>query len=103
MPLSIFMAAIIYQDERKKVMQIPFAVGSSILILGSLLFVLYGQHSASDSNFLLGSLFFNAGYFHPIYSKFSGEAGRERNQCGRVECIHGIFVWHDILGLGVEK
>lgn len=81
----------------------PFCRGEQYFDFGFAVVCALWSTQRIRQRFLVRFAFFNAGYFHPIYSKFSGEAGRERNQCGRVECIHGIFVWHDILGLGVEK
>ena len=43
MPLAIIMAAIFFKDERSKIRQKKFYIGSILAFIGSLLFVLYGN------------------------------------------------------------
>lgn len=57
MPLAISMAAIFFKDERDKIKQKKFYIGSLIAIIGSLIFVINGGESGQSSDFLKGSLF----------------------------------------------
>lgn len=57
MPLAIIMAAIFYQDERKKVKNYSFLIGSLIAVIGSLIFVIYSDKSVESDDFIKGSLF----------------------------------------------
>ncbi len=57
MPLAISMAAIFFKDERDKIKQKKFYIGSLIAIIGSLIFVINGGGAGQSSDFLKGSLF----------------------------------------------
>lgn len=56
MPLAVVMAAIFYRDERGRVKQISFYVGSILAVIGSLIFVLYGNSNGESSDFIRGAL-----------------------------------------------
>lgn len=57
MPLAVIMAAIFFKDEREKVKNISFYFGSFLSLLGSFIFVIYGDNSSEKSNFIMGSIF----------------------------------------------
>lgn len=57
MPLAISMAAIFFKDERSKVKQKRFYIGSFIAIAGSLVFVINGGQSSQSTDFMKGALF----------------------------------------------
>lgn len=57
MPLAVIMAAIFFKDERAKIQHRNFYIGSLLAIVGSLLFVLYGNKASGSENFLMGALF----------------------------------------------
>ncbi|TCJ96102.1 EamA-like transporter family protein [Volucribacter psittacicida] len=57
MPLSIIVSAIFFQDERERIKQKYFYIGSSLSLLGSFIFVIYGNKSAEGEDFFLGVLF----------------------------------------------
>lgn len=63
MPLAIIMAAIFYQDERKKVKNYSFFIGSLIAVIGALIFVIYSNKSIESDDFIKGSLFFTIAIF----------------------------------------
>ncbi|MDH3000597.1 transporter [Chelonobacter oris] len=63
MPLAVLMAAIFFQDEREKVKQKSFYIGSVLSIIGSLIFVIYSNKSGSGNDFLTGSFFLGAAIF----------------------------------------
>ena len=56
MPLAVVMAAIFYRDERGRVKQVSFYVGSILAVIGSLIFVLYGNSNGESSDFIRGAL-----------------------------------------------
>ena len=56
MPLAVVMAAIFYRDERGRVKQVRFYVGSILAVIGSLIFVLYGNSNGESSDFIRGAL-----------------------------------------------
>ena len=51
------MAAIFFKDERNKIKQKKFYIGSILAFIGSLLFVLYGNKVWESLDFLKGTLF----------------------------------------------
>lgn len=57
MPLAVIMAAVFYQDERGRLKQGSFYIGSILAVLGSLMFVISGSQTGESSDFLKGSLF----------------------------------------------
>lgn len=57
MPLAIAMAAIFYRDERDRVKNKNFYIGSLLAVIGSLIFVIYGNKNNSSVDFLKGSIF----------------------------------------------
>lgn len=57
MPLAIAMAAIFYRDERDRVKNKNFYIGSLLAVIGSLIFVIYGNKNSSSVDFLKGSIF----------------------------------------------
>ncbi|MCR1837777.1 DMT family transporter [Rodentibacter caecimuris] len=63
MPLAVIMAAIFFRDEREKVKQKSFYVGSVLAIIGSLLFVIEGNNSSGGNDFITGSLFLGTAIF----------------------------------------
>lgn len=55
MPFSIIAAAVFYSDEREKIKNLQFSIGTLIAIVGSLLFIFAGsQASSHSSEFLFG-------------------------------------------------
>ncbi|OOF58546.1 DMT family transporter [Rodentibacter genomosp. 2] len=63
MPLAVIMAAIFFQDEREKVKQKNFYIGSILSLIGSLIFVIYGNKSGDSYDFITGSLFLGIAIF----------------------------------------
>lgn len=63
MPLAISMAAIFFKDERDRVKQKKFYIGSLIAIIGSLVFVVNGGQAGQSSDFLKGALFLTIAIF----------------------------------------
>lgn len=63
MPLAIIMASIFFKDERDRVKQKNFYIGSILAIIGSLIFVIYGNKAGENSDFLKGALFLGIGIF----------------------------------------
>lgn len=63
MPLAIIMAAIFFKDERDRVKQKNFYIGSILAVIGSLLFVIYGNKAGGSSDFLKGALFLGTAIF----------------------------------------
>ncbi|OOF38667.1 transporter [Rodentibacter mrazii] len=63
MPLAVIMAAIFFRDEREKVKQKNFYIGSALAIIGSLVFVIYGNKSNTGNDFITGSLFLGTAIF----------------------------------------
>ncbi|WP_156286068.1 DMT family transporter [Oceanivirga salmonicida] len=58
MPISLIMASFVFKDERKKVKNIRFIIGSIIAILGSFVFIFYSKNeNAQSSNYILGYVF----------------------------------------------
>ncbi|WP_067139046.1 DMT family transporter [Oceanivirga salmonicida] len=58
MPISLIMASFVFKDERKKVKNIRFIIGSIIAILGSFVFIFYSKNAnAQSSNYILGYVF----------------------------------------------
>ncbi len=56
MPLAVVMAAIFYRDERGRVKQASFYFGSILAVVGSLIFVIYGNKNGESSDFIKGAL-----------------------------------------------
>ncbi|WP_243389185.1 DMT family transporter [Conservatibacter flavescens] len=56
MPLAVFMASIFFKDEREKIKQTHFYIGSALALMGSLIFVIYGNKSSGSNDFIMGSL-----------------------------------------------
>ena len=56
MPLAVVMAALFYRDERGRVKQVNFYIGSILAVIGSLIFVIYGKKNGESSDFLKGAL-----------------------------------------------
>ncbi|MFZ7156752.1 EamA family transporter, partial [Avibacterium avium] len=63
MPLGIAIAAIFFADERQKVKQRGFYLGSLLAIIGSFIFVLNCNQQGGEQQFVLGSLFLFLGIF----------------------------------------
>lgn len=63
MPLAIAMAAIFYKDERDRVKNKNFYIGSLLAVIGSLIFVIYGNKNSSSVDFLKGSMFLGTAIF----------------------------------------
>lgn len=63
MPLAIIMAAIFFKDERDRVKEKNFYIGSILAVVGSLLFVIYGNKAGRSSDFLKGALFLGTAIF----------------------------------------
>ncbi|KGQ29624.1 DMT family transporter [Gallibacterium anatis] len=63
MPLAIVMAAIFFKDERSKAKQRNFYLGSSLSLLGSLIFVIYSNSSTTNTDFITGSIFLSTAIF----------------------------------------
>ncbi len=63
MPLTIIMAAIFFKDERDRVKEKNFYIGSILAVVGSLLFVIYGNKAGGSSDFLKGALFLGTAIF----------------------------------------
>ena len=57
MPLAVVMAAVFYKDERGRLKQVNFYIGSILAVIGSLVFVVYGNQNGESSDFLKGALF----------------------------------------------
>lgn len=56
MPLAVIMAAIFYRDERGRVKQASFYGGSILAVVGSLIFIAFGNASGESTDFLKGAL-----------------------------------------------
>lgn len=63
MPLATVMAAIFFKDERDRVKEKNFYIGSILAVVGSLLFVIYGNKTGGSSDFLKGALFLGTAIF----------------------------------------
>lgn len=63
MPLAIIMASVFFKDEREKVKQKNFYIGSLLAIIGSLLFVIYGNKNGGSTDFFKGALFLGTAIF----------------------------------------
>ncbi|SUB24420.1 DMT family transporter [Avibacterium avium] len=63
MPLGIAIAAIFFADERQKVKQRGFYLGSLLAIIGSFIFVLNGNQQGGEQQFVLGAVFLFLGIF----------------------------------------
>lgn len=57
MPLAIFVAALVYVDERQRLKNRTFYLGSLLALLGSLLFVLFAEPDGTNSDFIRGAIF----------------------------------------------
>lgn len=56
MPLAVILAALFYRDERGRIKQANFYIGSILAVLGSFIFVFYGNQNGESSDFLKGAL-----------------------------------------------
>lgn len=56
MPLAVILAAFFYRDERSRIRQANFYIGSVLAVIGSLIFVVSGNKAGSSSDFLKGAL-----------------------------------------------
>lgn len=56
MPLAVVMAAIFYRDERGRVKQVNFYLGSILAVIGSLVFVAFGNTGGENTDFFKGAL-----------------------------------------------
>ena len=63
MPLAIIMASVFFKDEREKVKQKTFYIGSLLAFIGSLLFVIYGNKNGGSTDFFKGALFLGTAIF----------------------------------------
>lgn len=63
MPLAIIMASIFFKDERKRAKQQNFYMGALFSIVGSLIFVIYGNKSSGSTDFIQGTLFLGIAIF----------------------------------------
>ena len=57
MPLAVVMAAVFYRDERSRLKEAGFYIGSVLAVVGSLAFVISGNSGGENSDFLKGGLF----------------------------------------------
>lgn len=57
MPLASVMAALFFKDERSKVKQKSFWIGSILAIIGSFVFVVQGKEIGGSGDFIKGTLF----------------------------------------------
>lgn len=63
MPLAILMAAIVYKDERERIKYKNFYIGSFLAVIGSLIFVIYGNKNSSSTDFIKGAMFLGTAIF----------------------------------------
>ena len=63
MPLSVLMAAIVYKDERERIKNKNFLIGSFLVITGSLIFVIYGDKNSNSTDFIKGAMFLGTATF----------------------------------------
>lgn len=63
MPLAILMAAIFYKDERERIKNKNFYIGSFLAIIGSLIFVIYGNKNSNSTDFIKGVMFLGTAIF----------------------------------------
>ena len=63
MPLAIIMASIFFKDERNRAKQQNFYMGALFSIVGSLIFVIYGNKSSGSTDFIQGTLFLGIAIF----------------------------------------
>lgn len=63
MPLAILMAAIFYKDERERIKNKNFYIGSFLAIIGSLIFVIYGNKNNNSADFIKGAMFLGTAIF----------------------------------------
>ena len=63
MPLSVLMAAIVYKDERERIKNKNFLIGSFLVITGSLIFVIYGDKNSNSTDFIKGAIFLGTATF----------------------------------------
>lgn len=56
MPLAVILAALFYRDERGRIKQANFYIGSILAVMGSFIFVFYGNQNGESSDFLKGAL-----------------------------------------------
>lgn len=63
MPLAILMAAIVYKDERERIKHKNFYIGSFLAVIGSLIFVIYGNKNSSSTDFIKGAIFLGTAIF----------------------------------------
>ena len=63
MPLSVLMAAIVYKDERERIKNKKFLIGSFLVITGSLIFVIYGDKNSNSTDFIKGAMFLGTATF----------------------------------------
>ncbi|MGR6980520.1 DMT family transporter [Testudinibacter sp. P27/CKL/0425] len=56
MPLAIFVAAICYPDERQRLKNRTFYLGSLFALLGSLLFIVYAEQRQHGTDFVQGAI-----------------------------------------------
>lgn len=57
MPLAVIMAAVFFKDEREKVKEKNFYIGSVLAVTGSLIFVAFGNKGENGSEFIKGAIF----------------------------------------------
>ena len=63
MPLAILMAAIVYKDERERIKHKNFYIGSFLAVIGSLIFVIYGNKNSNSTDFIKGAIFLGTAIF----------------------------------------
>lgn len=63
MPLAILTAAIFYKDERERIKNKNFYIGSFLAIIGSLIFVIYGNKNSNSTDFIKGAMFLGTAIF----------------------------------------
>lgn len=63
MPLAIIMAAIFFKDEREKANKVTFYFGGFLSLIGSFIFVIYGENSSTGNHFIMGSIFLGIAIF----------------------------------------
>ncbi|PID67056.1 MAG: EamA family transporter [Fusobacteriales bacterium] len=79
-PLAIITTSIFFKDERDKVKNKKFFLGTIISLIGSFIFVIYGSKNIGDNIFLKGSLFLGISiFFQTIQNLFVKSVAKKLN------------------------